>query len=116
MVQENVDILIKVSTEDLGFSNGKPVVTYIIYKSLIHWKLFEQEKTNVFDRLITVFGSAIQVRCYKEHINMFLQNAEVSTVVAIAFILIYWGPCWEIGLKDSKQPTQRQIIDKIRKV
>ncbi|KVI08151.1 Dil domain-containing protein, partial [Cynara cardunculus var. scolymus] len=58
--RENVDTLIKAATEDLGFSNGKPVVTYIIYKSLVHWKVFEAERTSVFDRLIQVFGSAIQ--------------------------------------------------------
>nr|GEV34581.1 myosin-6-like isoform X1 [Tanacetum cinerariifolium] len=56
--RENVDILIKASTEDLGFINGKPVVTYIVYKSLLHWKVFEAERTSVFDRLITVFGTA----------------------------------------------------------
>ncbi|KAL4578472.1 hypothetical protein LXL04_014595 [Taraxacum kok-saghyz] len=70
--RENVDILIKVSTEDLGFCNGKPVVTYILYKSLIHWKLFEQEKTNVFDRLIMVFGSAIQKEEDNKHMAYWL--------------------------------------------
>ncbi|CAI9260809.1 unnamed protein product [Lactuca saligna] len=80
--RENVDILIKVSTEDLGFSNGKPVVTYIIYKSLIHWKLFEQEKTNVFDRLITVFGSAIQKEEDNKHMSYWL-----SATSSLLFLL-----------------------------
>ncbi|KAL8258525.1 hypothetical protein R6Q59_026478 [Mikania micrantha] len=70
--RENVDILIKASTEDLGFSNGKPVVTYVIYKSLLHWKVFETEKTNVFDRLITVFGSAIQKEEDNKHMAYWL--------------------------------------------
>ncbi|KAI3798106.1 hypothetical protein L1987_33375 [Smallanthus sonchifolius] len=71
---ENVDILIKASTEDLGFSNGKPVVTYVIYKSLLHWKVFEAERTNVFDRLITVFGSAIQKEEDNKHMAYWLSS------------------------------------------
>ncbi|GJW81541.1 protein MON2 homolog isoform X2 [Tanacetum coccineum] len=61
-VRENVDILIKASTKDLGFINGKPVVTYIVYKSLLHWKVFEVERTSVFDRLIIVFGTTTKLR------------------------------------------------------
>ncbi|XP_076928995.1 myosin-6-like, partial [Bidens hawaiensis] len=72
--RENVDKLIKESTEDLGFSNGKPVVTYVIYKSLLHWKVFEQERTNVFDRLITVFGSAIQKEEDNKHMAYWLSS------------------------------------------
>lgn len=83
LVQENVDILIKASTEDLGFINGKPVVTYIVYKSLLHWKVFEAERTSVFDRLIQVFSTATQVRCYIQDIHMFLQNAEPMFIYLI---------------------------------
>ncbi|XP_076892183.1 myosin-6-like [Bidens hawaiensis] len=72
--RENVDKLIKASTEDLGFNNGKPVVTYVIYKSLLHWKVFEQERTNVFDRLITVFGSAIQKEEDNKHMAYWLSS------------------------------------------
>ncbi|KAI3746816.1 hypothetical protein L6452_09257 [Arctium lappa] len=70
--RENVDTLIKAATEDLGFSNGKPVVTYIIYKSLVHWRVFEAERTSVFDRLIQVFGSAIQKEEDNQHMSYWL--------------------------------------------
>ncbi|XP_071709398.1 myosin-6-like [Rutidosis leptorrhynchoides] len=80
--RENVDTLIKASTEDLGFNNGKPVVTYIIYKSLLHWKVFETERTNVFDRLITVFGSAIQKEEDNEHMAYWL-----SATSSLLFLL-----------------------------
>ncbi|XP_035838614.1 myosin-6 [Helianthus annuus] len=72
--RENVDKLIKATTEDLGFSNGKPVVTYVIYKSLLHWKVFEAERTNVFDRLITVFGAAIQKEEDNKHMAYWLSS------------------------------------------
>jgi myosin-5 len=57
----NVDALIDCVKDNIGFSNGKPVAAFTIYKCLLHWKCFESEKTNVFDRLIQMIGSAIEV-------------------------------------------------------
>lgn len=62
VIQENVEALLAAVRQELGFSQGKPVATFIIYKSLLHWKYFEADKTNVFDRLIQMIGSAIEVR------------------------------------------------------
>ena len=53
----------KAATQELGFSQGKPVATYVIYKSLLHWKTFELEITTVFDRIIQTIGSSIEVTC-----------------------------------------------------
>lgn len=61
MLQESVDILIKCVSQDLGFSEGKPVAAFTIYKCLLHWNSFEADKTNVFDRLIQMIGSSIEV-------------------------------------------------------
>ena len=61
MVQENVDSLIKCVAQDLGFCEGKPVAAITIYKCLLHWRSFEAERTSVFDRLIQMIGSAIEV-------------------------------------------------------
>lgn len=60
-MQESVDALMKCVTKDLGFSQGKPVAAFTMYKCLLHWKLFEAERTSVFDRLIQIIGSAIEV-------------------------------------------------------
>lgn len=60
-MQENVDTLINCLSKDLGFSHGKPVAAFTIYRCLLHWKSFEAEKTSVFDRLIQLIGSAIEV-------------------------------------------------------
>lgn len=62
MLQENIDTLIKCITQDLGFSQEKPVAAVTIYKCLIQWKSFEAERTSVFDRLIQMIGSAIEVK------------------------------------------------------
>lgn len=61
MLQENVDNLIQCVAKDVGFDKGKPVAAVIIYKCLLQWKSFEAEKTSVFDRLIQMIGSAIEV-------------------------------------------------------
>ncbi|KAL0456859.1 UNVERIFIED_CONTAM: Myosin-8 [Sesamum latifolium] len=58
--RENMDTLLKCITKNLGFSEGKPVAAFTIYKCLIHWRSFEADRTNVFDRLIQIIGSAIE--------------------------------------------------------
>ncbi|KAL4591021.1 hypothetical protein LXL04_003969 [Taraxacum kok-saghyz] len=79
---ENVDALIAAVRKEMGFSQGKPVATLIIYKSLLHWKTFEAEKTNIFDRLIQMIGSAIE----KEHDNKHLAYW-LSTTSTLLFLL-----------------------------
>lgn len=56
-----MDALINCITKNVGFSQGKPVAAFTIYKCLLHWKSFEAEKTNLFDRLVQIIGSAIKV-------------------------------------------------------
>lgn len=60
-MQEDVDTLMECVTKDVGFSQGKPVAAFTIYKCLLHWRSFEAERTSVFDRLIQMIGSAIEV-------------------------------------------------------
>lgn len=64
LIQEDVDALINCVMKDAGFSQGKPVAAFTIYKCLLHWKSFEAERTSVFDRLIQMIGSAIEVMKY----------------------------------------------------
>ncbi|KAI7734854.1 hypothetical protein M8C21_008792 [Ambrosia artemisiifolia] len=72
---ENVDALIECVMKDIGFSQGKPVAAFTIYKCLIHWKSFEAEKTSVFDRLIQMIGAAIEDQDNNEHMAYWLSNA-----------------------------------------
>lgn len=66
LLQDDIDALIKCVSKDIGFSQGKPVAAFTIYKCLLQWKSFEAERTSVFDRLIQMIGSAIEVirLCY----------------------------------------------------
>ncbi|KAI6693672.1 hypothetical protein NL676_021382 [Syzygium grande] len=59
--RENVVALIRCMTQDLGVSEGVPVAAFTIYKCFLHWRSLEVDRTNVFDRLIQMVGSAIEV-------------------------------------------------------
>ncbi|XP_058101304.1 myosin-6-like [Magnolia sinica] len=73
---ESVDALIKCVSQNIGFSQGKPVAAFTIYKCLLHWRSFEAEKTSVFDRLIQMIGSAIENEESEnnEHLAYWLSN------------------------------------------
>uniref|UniRef100_A0A7N0SYH6 Uncharacterized protein n=1 Tax=Kalanchoe fedtschenkoi TaxID=63787 RepID=A0A7N0SYH6_KALFE len=71
---ENVDSLINCVMKNIGFSHGRPVAAFTIYKCLLHWKSFEAEKTSVFDRLIQMIGSEIESEDNNEHMAYWLSN------------------------------------------
>ncbi|XP_010490294.1 PREDICTED: myosin-13-like [Camelina sativa] len=71
---EDVDALINCVTINVGFSQGKPVAAFTIYKCLLHWKSFEAEKTNVFDRLVQMIGSAIKDEDNDANLAYWLSN------------------------------------------
>ncbi|KAF6168634.1 hypothetical protein GIB67_005246 [Kingdonia uniflora] len=71
---ESVDVLIKCVTQEIGFSQGKPVAAFTIYKCLLHWKSFEAERTSVFDRLIQMIGSAIENQENNDQMAYWLSN------------------------------------------
>ncbi|XP_073274635.1 myosin-12 isoform X2 [Primulina huaijiensis] len=58
--QESYDAIIKCLLEDKRFDNGRPVAACIVYKALIQWRLFEADKTNIFDRIIHAIQSSIE--------------------------------------------------------
>ncbi|KAH9602038.1 hypothetical protein KSS87_016678, partial [Heliosperma pusillum] len=72
--RELSDSLIKCVSGDVGFSQGKPVAAFTMYKCLLHWKSFEADRTNVFDRLITLVGSAIENSDDNCHLAYWLSN------------------------------------------
>lgn len=59
--QENHDALIKCLTEDKRFDKNTPVAACIVYKSLLQWRSFEADKTNIFDRIIHTIRSNFEV-------------------------------------------------------
>ncbi|KAK6122938.1 hypothetical protein DH2020_043315 [Rehmannia glutinosa] len=72
--RESIDALVKCVTLDLGFSEGKPVAAFTIYKCLVHWRSFEAERTSVFDRLIQIIGSAIEDEANNDYMAYWLSN------------------------------------------
>ncbi|KAG2545907.1 hypothetical protein PVAP13_9KG467505 [Panicum virgatum] len=58
--QENHDALIKSLVEDRRFDDKKSAAACIVYKSLLHWRSFEAEKTNIFDRIIQTIRSSVE--------------------------------------------------------
>ncbi|XP_075488329.1 myosin-6-like isoform X14 [Primulina tabacum] len=97
---ENVDALFRCTTENLGFSEGKPVAAFTIYKCLIHWKSFEAERTSVFDRLIQYVGSAIEDQANNDHMAYWLSNT--STLL---FLLQQTLKATSSTPRKSPQPT-----------
>ncbi|GMH02537.1 hypothetical protein Nepgr_004376 [Nepenthes gracilis] len=71
---ENLDALINTVKKNIGFSQGKPVAAYSIYKCLLYWKSFEAERTSVFDLLIQMIGSAIENQDDNDHMAYWLSN------------------------------------------
>ncbi|KAK4794857.1 hypothetical protein SAY86_012851 [Trapa natans] len=80
--KESVDTLIECVKENIGFSQGKPVAAFTIYKCLLNWKSFEAERTSVFDRLIQMIGSAIESEDNNDHMAYWLSNTS-----ALLFLL-----------------------------
>ncbi|XP_019445660.1 PREDICTED: myosin-12-like isoform X3 [Lupinus angustifolius] len=58
--QESYDILLKCLTEDKRFEKNRPAVACIVYKALLHWRSFEAEKTQIFDKIIHTIRLSIE--------------------------------------------------------
>ncbi|KAJ3701876.1 hypothetical protein LUZ61_005581 [Rhynchospora tenuis] len=73
--QENQELLIKSISRDLGFSRGRPIAACMIYRCLLHWRSFEVEKTNIFDRIIQAIGTSIETRDNNDKLAYWLSNS-----------------------------------------
>ena len=59
-LQADQDAVLNFIVSDLGFDCGRPVAACVLYRALLHWRSFEAEQTNVFDRIITTMTAAIE--------------------------------------------------------
>lgn len=57
----------------MGFKKGKPVAACIIYKCLLHWGVFEAERTTIFDFIIHTISSILKVRPFSIWLTMWLR-------------------------------------------
>jgi len=44
---------------NLGFHNGRPLTAVIIFRSCLHWKSFQADRTNLFDKIIQTISAQI---------------------------------------------------------
>uniref|UniRef100_A0A1J3K8C5 Myosin-5 n=1 Tax=Noccaea caerulescens TaxID=107243 RepID=A0A1J3K8C5_NOCCA len=72
--QENQELLLTSISEDIGFSEGKPVAACLIYKCLIHWRSFEVERTTIFNRIIETIASAVEMQRNSDVLCYWLSN------------------------------------------
>ncbi|XP_010476915.1 PREDICTED: myosin-5 [Camelina sativa] len=73
--QENQELLLKSISEDIGFSEGKPVAACLIFKCLIHWRSFEVERTSIFNRIIETIASAVEMQENNDVLCYWLSNS-----------------------------------------
>ncbi|XP_057964092.1 myosin-6-like [Malania oleifera] len=98
---ENFDALINCVVKDTGFSQGKPIAAFTIYKCLLHWKSFEAERTSVFDRLIQMIGSAIENQDNSDHMSYWLSN----TSTLLFLLQRSLKPAGVTGAPPRRKPT-----------
>lgn len=60
-MQESVDDLLLAVAKNVGFSQNKPVAAITIFRCLMQWKSFEADRTSIFDRVVQMIGSSIEV-------------------------------------------------------
>ncbi|XP_062213837.1 myosin-17-like isoform X2 [Phragmites australis] len=73
--EKQQELLIKCLSEDLGFSIGRPITAYLIYRCLVHWRSFEEERTPVFDRIIHKITAALEARDNNDTLAYWLSNS-----------------------------------------
>ncbi|KAL6615030.1 hypothetical protein ACP70R_037300 [Stipagrostis hirtigluma subsp. patula] len=73
--KQQQELLIKCLSEDLGFSTGRPIAAYLIYRCLVHWRSFEEERTPVFDRIIQKITAALEARDNNDTLAYWLSNS-----------------------------------------
>ncbi|KAK1288010.1 hypothetical protein QJS10_CPB19g01893 [Acorus calamus] len=59
--EDNHEFLLRCIKEELGFKDGKPVASCIIYRGLVHWRAFEAERTTIFDLIIEGVNDVLKV-------------------------------------------------------
>ncbi|KAF8723303.1 hypothetical protein HU200_021824 [Digitaria exilis] len=69
------DVLQRCIKDDMGFRKGKPVAACIIYKCLLHWGVFEAERTTIFDFIIHTINTILKTENENDILPYWLANA-----------------------------------------
>ena len=58
---EHQDTLVVVIAQPLGFDRGRPLAAMLIFRCCIQWKVFEVDRTNLFDRIMGAIGDRVEL-------------------------------------------------------
>mmetsp|Transcript_13678 Transcript_13678/g.18752 ORF Transcript_13678/g.18752 Transcript_13678/m.18752 type:complete len:1592 (+) Transcript_13678:330-5105(+) len=69
------EVMLRCLSDEIGFDKSRPVAACVIFRSLLHWRSFEAERTNIFDRIIQTMSRAIENHTDDtQHLSYWLSN------------------------------------------
>ncbi|KAJ3678582.1 hypothetical protein LUZ60_002385 [Juncus effusus] len=78
---ESIDALVNAVVQRVGVVPGQPVAAITIYKCLLRWKSFENEKANVFDKLMQMICSAFENPDSNDELSYWLANGSTLLIL-----------------------------------
>ncbi|KAK9809830.1 hypothetical protein WJX72_000004 [[Myrmecia] bisecta] len=75
--------LLAAIADNLGFANGRPLAAVVIFRSCLQWKVFQADRTVLFDRIINTMGSQIE----KQQDNNACLSYWLSNTVTLLYLL-----------------------------
>uniref|UniRef100_J3N2E1 Dilute domain-containing protein n=1 Tax=Oryza brachyantha TaxID=4533 RepID=J3N2E1_ORYBR len=73
--EEYHELLQRCIRDDMGFKKGRPVAACVIYKCLLHWGVFEAERTTIFDFIIQNINTVLKTENENDILPYWLANA-----------------------------------------
>uniref|UniRef100_A0A0D9XJC5 Myosin motor domain-containing protein n=1 Tax=Leersia perrieri TaxID=77586 RepID=A0A0D9XJC5_9ORYZ len=73
--EEYHELLQRCIKDDMGFKKEKPVAACVIYKCLLHWGVFEVERTTIFDFIIQNINTVLKTENENDILPYWLANA-----------------------------------------
>ena len=70
---------------EVGFSHGQPILACVTFRSLLHWKSFELERTPLFDRVMQTMSANVEA-----HTD---NNNQLTYWLANTFALLHLVSC-----------------------
>ena len=71
------------TAEDLSFHHGRPVAAVLIFRSCLQWKVFQADRTVLFDKIINTMGSQIE----RQQDNNTCLSYWLSNTVTLLYLL-----------------------------
>ncbi len=69
--------------DDLSFHHGRPVAAVLIFRSCLQWKVFQADRTVLFDKIINTMGSQIE----RQQDNNACLSYWLSNTVTLLYLL-----------------------------